>query len=104
MTNDQALDLQKQIFDKALAILVKKRQDYSGDQDPFANFRQSEMWGVEPWRGAAIRLTDKLSRFRRLAENGGTGKVEESIEDTIVDALNYTVIMYELYLETKEAG
>ena len=102
MNNKQLVEHQKLLFEKALEILSKKRQDYASDEDPFRNFRNSTMMGVEPWRGAGIRLMDKLSRFVNLASKGGIGAVSnESIEDTIVDALNYLVIMEQLWLETQ---
>ena len=98
-TPDQALKIQEELFTKALEIVKKKRVDYSGTEDAFGNFRKSEFWGIEPWRGAAIRLMDKLSRFNQLASTGDQQVLDESIEDTIIDAINYCVIMYSLYLE-----
>lgn len=102
MNSDDALSQHSELFDKALELLQRKRKDYSVGDDPFRNFRGSANWGVEPWKGAAIRLNDKLVRFRNLAENGGQGLVQdESIQDTIIDILNYTVIMYQLWQETQ---
>lgn len=99
-TPKEALEAQEQLFAKALEIVKVKRVDYSGDTDPFLNFRQSQFWGVEAWRGAAIRLMDKLSRFKQLADHAGQGQVkDESIQDTVIDLLNYSVIVYLLWLE-----
>jgi hypothetical protein len=102
MTPAQALEKHEEMFDRAIEILKKKRVDYSGQADPFANFRQSEFWGVPAWKGALIRFMDKLTRFKNLATSKGKGAVDENIEDTIIDALNYLVISYELWLETEE--
>lgn len=100
MSPQQALAEQERLFARALEIVKVKRDDYSGPADPFLNFRQSKFWGVEPWRGAAIRLMDKLSRFQQLASHDGNGQVkDESIEDTVVDALNYVCIVYLLWRE-----
>ena len=63
MTNDEAIALQKQLMEHALGIMKKKRVDYSGHEDPFANLRMSEFVRVEPWRGTMVRLMDKLSRI-----------------------------------------
>ena len=90
------------LFQKALALLRRKRADYSGAEDPFGNFRQSERFGVEPWKGALIRMSDKVSRMYQLMSTDGKGKVlDESLEDTVVDILNYAVIIYQIYKETK---
>ena len=102
-TAEQALEAQKNLFDRALAIVKVKRVDYSGEDDPFGNFRESEFWDTPAWKGAAIRFMDKLSRFKRLTKNAGQGKVaDETIEDTVVDALNYLVIFYLLWLEGQD--
>ena len=100
ITPKQALDAQVNIFARSIEIIKAKRVDYSGDADPFANFRLSQFWGVEPWKGAAIRMMDKLSRLRQLFAKNGEGMVkDESIQDTIVDAINYLVIILLLWLE-----
>ncbi len=99
LTHTQAWQLQLGLIKRALAIVGPKRRDYSGDQ-PFRNFYASEQFGVAPWRGALVRLPDKLSRLARLAEQGGRGQVSgESLLDTAADALNYTAIAVGLILE-----
>ena len=94
MSNEEALDLQHDLFDRALVVMKMKRMDYSGDVDPFANLRMSEFIGVEPWRGTMVRMMDKLSRIRHIMENHGEMKVtDESLDDTFMDVLNYTCIL-----------
>lgn len=101
LTFDQAQTVQLGLFATALRIIGPKRRDYSGDLDPYRNLRSSAILGVEPWRGALVRLLDKVSRLARLAEKGGTGEVsEESIIDTAADLLNYTAIAVGLIIET----
>ncbi|MDR7399677.1 MAG: nucleotide modification associated domain-containing protein [Armatimonadota bacterium] len=88
---------------KALAgdLMARKRRDYSPGADPFRNFRQAELLGVPAWRGALVRLTDKISRMASLAEKGGVGEVQdESLVDTAVDAINYVILAFCLILET----
>lgn len=100
ITKDQARKAHERLFEQALEIIRAKRVDYANSEDPFANFRMSSFWGIEPWRGAGIRLMDKLSRFKQLAQKGGVGAVkDESIIDTVVDSINYVVIMLLLLLE-----
>lgn len=100
-TPDMAKYAQDALFAKALALIGPKRSDYSGDADPFTNFRSSETIGVEPWRGAMVRWLDKIQRMRQLAEKGGAGAVKaESLVDTAADALNYCAITLALIIET----
>jgi len=98
---DLAEKIHQAVLEHAAEIVKAKRVDYSGYDDPFANFRASYVAGVEPWRGAIVRLLDKVSRMVRLAEGGGTGQVkEESLLDTVADLVNYAVIAFSLILET----
>lgn len=101
LTNEQALEEQKALFNTAIELLKKKRADYSGGSDPFKNFRQSTALSVEPWRGAAVRFMDKVTRvFQLFNTKDGKGQVvDETIEDTLFDILNYAVIMYQLWRE-----
>lgn len=100
LTSQQARDTHQFLFARAWEIMAPKRNDYSGNDVPFANFHKSELFGVAPWRGALIRLSDKLSRIMRLAEQGGQGQVkDESLIDTAADALNYVAITFGLILE-----
>lgn len=89
----------EEIFSLALKILKPKRVDYGG-QDPFGNFRRSTIFDVPPSRGALIRMMDKISRFHQLAQKGGKGAVsDEKLRDTVIDAVNYMVIAYQLLQE-----
>jgi len=103
MTNERALALQSDIIEGALAILMKKRADYSGPDDPFRNFRKSELFGVEPWRGVLIRMTDKMSRIESIMEAGGVIHVtDEKLFDVFCDLVNYTCILAGLCEEELE--
>jgi len=73
-------------------IHEKKDADYSGEDNEFGNFFESQKVGVQAWKGAFIRLQDKYSRACSLI--GGTkAKVkDEKLEDTLLDLANYAVI------------
>ena len=105
MTSEEALEVQRYLFKQALEVVEKKRRDYASENDPFRNFRASVHVGVEPWRGALVRLMDKIARISRIAERGGERAVQdESLLDTVVDALNYIVIAYCLIREEIHEG
>jgi len=103
LTQKQALLMQLGIFVEALEILLAKRHDYSGSDDPFGNFRVSESTdGVPGWKGARIRNQDKFSRRRNIMESGSSKVADESFTDTLRDSVNYVCIEGGLEFEELE--
>lgn len=100
MTQGEAVKLQDYIMVHALGIMGGKRRDYSGKADPFRNLRSAQALGVESWRGAFVRMMDKVSRIRSITESGGAMEVQESLIDTFADMVNYTCIAAGLVWET----
>ena len=80
----------------------KKQRDYGTAGDPFANVRASQSWGVKPWVGALLRLTDKVTRLQAFAQKGELAN--ESAEDSMMDISVYALIAYILYKEESENG
>lgn len=78
----------------------QKQSDYGRDQDPFANVRASEEWGVTPWVGALIRATDKIRRLQTYANKGSL--VNEGVEDSLMDLAVYALISLILFRETRD--
>ena len=99
LTQQEAIAMQKFMIDTANSIVLAKRHDYSGANDPFGNFRKSSLFGVAPWRGVLVRLTDKLSRIEVVTNAGGGALVNESLWDTFADVVNYTCILAGLVAE-----
>lgn len=79
----------------ALALMLKKNQDYACQSDPYRNFRTFGTLGV------LVRLSDKLSRLRSFEENNKFAVEDEKLIDTIQDAVNYLVIYYQMKQEGK---
>jgi hypothetical protein len=78
----------------------KKQKDYGRKDDPFANVRSAEEWGIEPWIGAMNRATDKVKRLQQFAQ---TGTLEnEGVLDSFDDLIVYAGIAKVLYLEARE--
>jgi len=48
--------------------------------------------GVEPWRGALVRLGDKFARVCSLALNPANDMIGENIGDTLYDLAAYALI------------
>ena len=78
---------------------LKKSQDYGNANDPYANIRASEEWGVEGWKGALIRQGDKQKRLQNAAK--GVALTNESIRDSLLDGATYGIIALVLYDEMK---
>lgn len=77
----------------ALNLMKKKNMDYGGDTDPYRNFRLFGGLGI------LVRLSDKLARLRTFEERGKFSVEDEGVRDTIVDILNYAVLLYGYQLE-----
>ena len=97
MTSQEALDTQLGMIQSALSILLKKRIDYSGTEDPLANFRNSAMVGVSPAKGAFIRLMDKMQRIAKSLDRDLIG--ESVFENDFIDVINYVCIVALLKME-----
>jgi hypothetical protein len=75
--------------------MVRKNHDYAGhtEKDPFANFRLCESAGLcSTAAGILVRLSDKLSRLATFVAKGKLTVSDESVEDTILDVINYAVL------------
>ena len=98
---DQAeyLDFHRTLLEEATKVTAAKNTDYSGEgADAFKNFRGAESVGVPAAVGAFIRLTDKVARMARLLQ-APAAVTTESFRDTVVDLVNYAVIVAALQEE-----
>lgn len=90
-----------ELLDEMKRIHLAKDHDYAGAV-PFRNLKKSAEFGVEPWLGAMVRMSDKWSRLEQLATKD-PAVVEESFEDTLIDLANYALICYILREEAIKA-
>lgn len=89
------------LLDEMKDIHIRKNAGYSGkdNQDSFANFRKAEDFGVSPFVGCLIRLSDKFVRVSNLVKDATNEMVGEAITDTLLDLANYCLIAICLYEE-----
>jgi hypothetical protein len=102
-TPPMAQTAQELFFARANAIIGPKRNGYSPGADPFSNFRAARVVGVEDWRGALVRLLDKVGRTASLAANGNVAALTDPDDGLIgntADLLNYTVLAVCLVIES----
>ena len=110
MKVQEYFDFHKEMCDKARAISQAKNNDYSApsarEDDPyavFANFMQAERLNIcTVEQGFLVRLSDKFSRLCNLLRPGHQQTVmDEKVEDTILDTVNYLLLLAG-YIHTKK--
>lgn len=96
MNREQFIEFHRQLTDRALAISCKKNHDYCGTQvedNPFANLQLVEKMGICSTEvGLLCRISDKLSRINSFLQQGVLLVEDESVSDTVLDAL-YTILL-----------
>ena len=75
----------------------KKQQDYGKEDDPFANVRSAEEWGIPGWVYAMLRIGEKCHRLQAMRRNGKL--VNEGAVDSFRDLAVYALIAEVLYEE-----
>ena len=96
MTRDELLKFHEEICQTARELMNLKNRDYAGDKgnEPFANFTRCESMGIcETEQGFMVRVTDKMSRLSSFLKSGKMHVEDESFSDTIVDVINYMVLL-----------
>jgi hypothetical protein len=84
----------------ALELMEAKNHDYTNGQQTtggaYANFMLTEHLGLgSAEKGMAIRMSDKMIRICTLISKEGKVK-DESLEDTLRDMINYSILMLTL--------
>lgn len=88
------------LLDELRVLHLKKTADYGTDEDPLANLRAAERFGIPAWVGAVIRCNDKMIRVQSFVRNGRLEN--ESIEDSLMDGAAYYLLALVLYRESRE--
>lgn len=90
------------LLDELEEMHLSKSHDYGSANDPLANIRNgAEFVGIEPWRAAMVRLSDKVTR---LASYNRTGRLNhESVEDSLLDLASYALLTLLLFREDAAA-
>ena len=91
--------------EEALKLINSKNDDYANPTDFYANFRLCEQAGIPMFIGVHVRMLDKISRLNSFIERfNRTGEItahHESIEDTLLDTINYAAITLDTYRQYK---
>ena len=104
MTNEEFLKEFKRRTEMMFDVAKTKNSDYAGvkgGEDPFANFRIVEHAGIASVEtGFLTRMMDKMSRISTFVERGTLNVKDESVEDTLTDLSNYSLLMA-IYVKDK---
>ena len=106
MTGNEFVEWHKQTVLKMNEICKAKNQDYSGGGDVYAfnNFVMVEHKKVcSTEAGFLVRMEDKMMRVNNLLRNGDNAVKDESIQDTLLDLANYSILMAG-YIQSKQQG
>lgn len=102
MKPEEYIEFQDALFEEMKTLTKAKNQDYTaGSGDPFANFRESEGFGVDTLRGLCIRMGDKFQRIKAYMVNGELAVANEGLEDAFKDLIGYSCLALGLLEEQK---
>lgn len=92
------------IIKKAKELCDDKNTDYAQVQEPFSNFEMVEALKIcDTSTGILVRISDKIARISNLLKKDGERAVaEEKVEDTMLDLINYSVILLSHTMYSKQ--
>jgi hypothetical protein len=93
----------QQLLDRCIELLRSKANDYAEGGDAFLNFKTAaQIAGISPEQTLLTLLGMKLSRLTQLVGKGKTAR-NESVEDTMLDVINYIVLLRGMMREQEGA-
>ena len=85
--------LVENILNDCKVLLVSKSHDYAENDNRYSNFEQAgNMAGISPEQSILNLVGIKLARIKQLITTDKQAK-NESIEDSIKDAINYLLLL-----------
>lgn len=106
MNLEQYLAIHQRLCDDARALSIRKNHDYAGADGatPFRNFERCESLGIcTTTAGFLVRMTDKFSRLVEFSKSGVFAVRDEVLEDTMIDLINYAILLYAYELHRRAA-
>jgi len=83
-------------LEDCLALMDKKNNDYADPKDALSNFREFGSFGV------IVRMGDKWNRIKNITKNQKVDVKDESIQDSLMDMINYCVICLVMMVNDNE--
>ena len=93
------------IIKKAKFLCDNKNIDYAQTQEPFSNFEMVESLKIcDTPTGILVRISDKIARIANLLKRNGKMAIkDEKLEDTMLDLINYSIILLSYYMYTEDS-
>lgn len=88
--------LHQKMTSDAYKLIKQKNLDYSSEEDPLLNFRRHGLFGM------LVRMDDKMARLGNFSKKGVFSVVTETLNDTLLDIINYCILFAFWVEETKE--
>ena len=101
MTKEEFFSGIRQTYINCFETVKKKNEDYASTDDPFKNFRSAFVVDLDYKKAILIRILDKLSRISNCIDKKASVK-NESLSDSIEDAINYLAILKETLKEDEK--
>lgn len=92
MTTSEYLEFVAKTMSEMQDLIRRKNADYTNGAGPFANFKQAEDYGVDPFHGLMVRVGDKMQRIKSFCKQGKLEVKDEGIEDALKDLIGYSLI------------
>lgn len=87
----------KNLLEEIEALHDRKSQDYANSEDPYINFKLSaDQVGISPGQSVEVLIATKQARLRELLGKGKNPQ-NESIRDTFIDRIVYSIIAIILF-------
>lgn len=104
MKSTEFVQFHLEVVLKMNEIVKKKNHDYTGASgDAFANFKVVESMGIcSTEQGFLTRMMDKMMRINTFVQKGSLLVADESVEDTLCDLANYSILMLGYIKDKKE--
>lgn len=83
-------------------LVRRKNTDYTAGGGPFANFKESAGYGVDPLIGLSVRIGDKIQRLKSFCKLGNLEVKSEGAEDIFKDLIGYSWIALGMLKERKD--
>ena len=86
-------DYANSILFQCVKVMSVKKNDYAENNNRYSNFEESaKIAGINPEQSIIVLMGVKLARLRQLTVNNKEVK-NESIDDSILDLINYALIL-----------
>ena len=104
MTKEEYFKFHEAMCAKMTSITKAKNADYCGlAASPFANFEKVESLGIcSTEQGFMTRMMDKVMRITSFVQKGILEVKDESVEDTLLDLANYSILFAGYLREKRE--